>query len=205
MNNLKYGIRSKVCGVYLITNKITGDSYVGSSVDIAQRCSNHFNRDARKYPNKPFYRDTLHYGYENFEFIVLEECERSILIERELYYYHKLHPTYNVVTPSENNFKNPEVRKLAIEGTKRTHNLKEKYDCDEYRTLFRSMHVKRMKPIEMLKDGVVIKEFISIREGARWCDENTEFKGKNKTSKIKSVCDGERKSAFGYSWRYKKV
>ena len=31
------------------------------------------------------------------------------------------------------------------------------------------------------------------------------IKGKNKTSKIKSVCDGERKSAFGYSWRYKKV
>ena len=35
--------------------------------------------------------------------------------------------------------------------------------------------------------------------------ENTNYKGKNKTSKIKAVCDGERTSAYGYQWEYNKV
>ena len=35
-------------------------------------------------------------------------------------------------------------------------------------------------------------EFISLQEASRYITENTNFKGKNKTSKIKAVCDGER-------------
>lgn len=201
----KYGIGYKVSGVYKITNKITGDFYIGSSVKVVNRLSNHFNRECRKFPDKPFYRDIIKYGFDNFQIELLEECPRDQLIERELHYYNELKPTYNVISPIENNFKSPELRELAIIGTKKNHKLKEKYDCDEYRSYFRTMHIDRMKPVEMLLDEVVIKEFISIRDAARWCDENTSYKGKSKASKIKEVCDGTRKSAFGYSWRYKKV
>ena len=41
----KYGIGYKVSGVYKITNKITGDFYIGSSVKVVNRLSNHFNRE----------------------------------------------------------------------------------------------------------------------------------------------------------------
>lgn len=201
----KYGIGYKVSGVYKITNLITGDFYIGSSVKVVNRLSNHFNRECRKYPDKPFYRDIIKYGFDNFKVELLEECDKYSLIERELYYYNELKPTYNIISPTENNFKSPELRKLATEGTIKHHNLKEKFDCDEYRTFFRSMHTDRMKPVEMLSDGVVILDFISIRDAARWCDDNTDYKAKNKASKIKDVCDNKRKSAFGYNWRYKKV
>ena len=71
--------------------------------------------------------------------------------------------------------------------------------------MFRKMHTDKMKPVEMISEGLVIKDFISIQEASRYITETTDFKGKNKTSKIKLVCDGERKKAFGYNWRYKNV
>ena len=54
-------------------------------------------------------------------------------------------------------------------------------------------------------DSILVIEFISFQEGARWLSENTEFTGKNKASKIKAVCDGERQTAFGYKWEYCEV
>lgn len=203
--NSKYGVGYKVSGVYKITNNITGDFYIGSSVKVVNRLSNHFNREIKKYPTKPLYMDILHYGFENFTVEILEECNREQLINRELYYYDKLKPTYNIIKPTENNFKNPELRELALIGTVKHHNLKEKYNCDKYRNIFRTMHKTRMKPVEMIKNETMVHEFISIRAAARWCDENTAFTSKNKASKIKAVCDGERKSAFNFKWRYKKV
>ena len=71
--------------------------------------------------------------------------------------------------------------------------------------MFRKMHTDKMKPVEMISEGLVIKDFISIQEASRYITETTDFKGKNKTSKIKLVCDGERKKAFVYNWRYKNV
>lgn len=201
----KYGIPYKTMGVYLIENKVNGKKYIGSSVKITHRLSNHFNRECRKFPNKELYKDIIEFGFENFETKVLEECTRENLISRELYYYNLIKPEYNVIEPCENNFKNDNFRQLAIEGTRKNHNLKEKYDCDEYKVLFRTMHSDRMRPVEQLVNDILVCEFISIRDAARWCDNNTDFKAKNKASKIKSVCDGERKTAFGYTWRYKKV
>lgn len=45
---------------------------------------------------------------------------------------------------------------------------------------------------------------ITLGEAGRWIKENTKYKSKNPVSKIKAVCDGERPTAFGYKWRYKK-
>lgn len=199
----KYGIPCKTCGVYKITNIINGKFYIGSSVKVVNRFSNHFNRDRRRYPNKPFYKDITKYGIENFTFEVLEECDRELLIEKELYYYNKLKPEYNTIEPCENNFKNEKLRKLAIKGTKESHNLKEKYNCEHYKNLFAEVHRDKMRVVEMILDNGDVNEFESMRSAARWLDANTDYKGKNKTSKIKSVCDGERKTAYGFKWRYK--
>ena len=52
---------------------------------------------------------------------------------------------------------------------------------------------------------LVIKTFECLRDASRYITENTNYKGKNKTSKIKAVCDGERTSAYSYQWEYNKV
>ena len=46
-------------------------------------------------------------------------------------------------------------------------------------------------------------EFASLSDCARWLNANSKFQSKNKVSKIKAVCDGERKKAFGYYYYYK--
>ncbi len=165
-------------------------------------------RDARRYPEHPFYKEVHEYGRENFEFTLLEECEREKLIEREQYYYDLLKPQYNKVRPTENNFIYEEVRKKASQNSNTPYHIekrKELYNSPKYKDYFRKVHVDKMKPVEMIRDELVIKTFISMQEASRYITENTDFKGKNKTSKIKAVCDGERKTAYGFEWRYSKV
>ena len=82
-------------GIYMITNNITGDCYIGQSVDIPRRIREHLYVD--KKPFTPVKEAIKQYGKENFSVSVLEECQdRSMLYERELYWIGKLQPAYNI-------------------------------------------------------------------------------------------------------------
>ena len=67
MGKSKYGIAKNTMGVYYVRNKSSGELYVGASVRIAARLSNHFNRDARRYKHRKFYSDILKLGVNGFE------------------------------------------------------------------------------------------------------------------------------------------
>lgn len=83
-------------GVYKISNVITKDFYLGSSIDINRRKIEHFTElRTRIHCNKHLQNSFNKHGEENFTFEILEECEREILIEREQYYIDTLKPTYN--------------------------------------------------------------------------------------------------------------
>lgn len=167
------------------------------------------NRDARKYKDKHrFYKEVIELGKVNFTIEILEECDKEDLLKREQFYYDKFQPTYNKVRPSENNFMHDEIKQKASLNSNTLEKVKQRkelYNTDEYIELFRRVHVNKMKPVYMIKDEVILKEFISIQEASRYITETTDYKGKNKTSKIKAVCDGDRKSAYGYNWKYSKV
>lgn len=80
-------------GIYIITNKVSGNTYVGQSVDIGRRFMEHRTISAEH--NQSLKRALLKYGIENFSFEVLEECPAEKLNEREMFYIAKLHPRYN--------------------------------------------------------------------------------------------------------------
>lgn len=79
-------------GIYRVVNRVNGKSYVGQSVNITRRFNAHrnsaFNPNSKNY-NNPLYEDMRKYGIENFDFEILEECERSSLDEREVFYIAK--------------------------------------------------------------------------------------------------------------------
>lgn len=205
-NKHKYGIKPNLCGVYKIENKITHDFYIGSSINISNRIGNHMNRDAKRYSDKTFYKDVLLYGVNNFNFEVLELCKPEDKISREQYWYDRLHPTYNMVRPTECNFIYEEViRKLQLSSNDKKH-IEERtklLNMPKYKNFFRyEVHKKRMKPCECIQSDKIL-EFPSLRDAGRWVKEHTNYSSKNTASKIKSVCDGERKTASGYKWRYK--
>lgn len=79
--------RDKNCGVYKITNKINGKSYIGLSGDIFVRWSEH--KCHYKTIDNVLYRAMRKYGIENFAFEVLENCPKRELGEREKFYIRK--------------------------------------------------------------------------------------------------------------------
>lgn len=76
-------------GIYKITNLINGKSYIGQSVNIQKRFNAHrsaaFNPNNKNY-DFPLYRAIRKYGIENFKFEVLEECTKSELDTKEVWY-----------------------------------------------------------------------------------------------------------------------
>ncbi len=200
-------IRKGITGVYKITNNLTGEFYIGASVDISMRYGTHMGRDARNYQHKHhFYKDIITFGRDNFSLEILHTCEREELLKWEQHYYDLLNPTYNKVRPAENNFMHQEVLEKASKNSNTpeiVEKRKELYNSTEYKEHFRNVHIDQMKPVQMILHNELLKEFISLQEASRYITETTEFNGKNKASKIKAVCDGERKTAYGYEWRYK--
>ncbi len=74
-------------GIYYWKNLITGEYYIGQSVNISKRKAQHLcDRKNEKYNHYPLYLSMNKYGVENFEFGVLEECSIEELDEKEVYY-----------------------------------------------------------------------------------------------------------------------
>jgi group I intron endonuclease len=76
-----------ICGIYKIVNLINEKRYVGSSVDIIGRFFHHqCNLRHNHHPNKHLQNAWNKYGENNFDFIIIEECLESNLLERESYW-----------------------------------------------------------------------------------------------------------------------
>ena len=88
--------KMKICGVYKITNTITGDFYIGSSKDVKHRLAAHKCKSTwDRCTNNPMYLDMQKYGVDNFIFEILEEVEIEQLKEKEQQFIETLKPTYN--------------------------------------------------------------------------------------------------------------
>lgn len=84
-------------GVYRITNKLTGDCYVGQSKHIEERWKEHFCKSYGARHSGKFQNAINKYGKDGFTFEILEECPKSMLFEKERFYIELLKPTYNTI------------------------------------------------------------------------------------------------------------
>lgn len=78
-----------VCGIYKITNQLTQECYIGQSVNIATRWSDHIKAGvgAKEVSNtNKLYTAMRNDGIENFSFELLLECPRDELNEQEKYF-----------------------------------------------------------------------------------------------------------------------
>lgn len=119
MNNTMLEESSKeVMGIYMITNKVNGKIYIGSSMNIRNRWRDHRNKER----NTIIHHAIKKYGEDNFLIEVLEKCGKDELINREQYYYDKLIPEYNMIRPIENPMDNEiarESHRLAVQSEER--------------------------------------------------------------------------------------
>lgn len=120
-------------GIYRIHNLIDDKSYIGQSVDIEARLECH------RAGGLGFMKSNIHlqraiqkYGLENFEFIVLEECKREELNEKEMYYielYDSFNSGYNMTLGGKGVLG---LKKPHSEETKKK--LSESWDYDKHIT-----------------------------------------------------------------------
>lgn len=85
----------RISGIYCITNKITGDRYIGSSVNINRRFKKHRTElRHNKHSNPILQRAFNKYGEDAFYFGIVEICEN--IIEREQQYLDTKEFKYNI-------------------------------------------------------------------------------------------------------------
>lgn len=219
-------------GIYKITNLINGHCYIGQSINIFRRWKTHINSAFKRTSHShqyPLQKSIRKYGVENFKFEILCECSIPELTDKERFYYDVYKPEYNQVYPCENPVFNPkietrrqaifetdeyrrkcsktpspETRKRISDGVKNSITHKMSHNTPEYRQKMyqiRQRGLRKDRPVVLYNKRVTLK-FPSLSACAKWLDLHTEYTSKNKVSKIKAVCDGERKSAFGFRYNY---
>lgn len=172
-------------GIYKFTNKLNGKVYIGQSINLEKRYKEHkYNHLNQKYCNynSKFYRALRKYGFENFDYTVLEECED--VLEKEVFYielYNSYNNGYNSTRGGEDNPSfNPEVVRARTEKLLNDIEINQKLS-----------HKGEDNPNASLTKNDVVE----IRE--RY------LKGESKSIVYKDFEDKITFSAFDYCWRGK--
>lgn len=83
-------------GIYKISNNLNHHFYIGQSIHIQKRWKEHQKSFKERKRKTVLQRAFYKYGFENFSFEVIEECEPNKLNEREMFYIATLKPEYNM-------------------------------------------------------------------------------------------------------------
>ena len=166
-------------GIYLITNLVNGKVYVGQSVDIQRRYSEHI-RSAQpdKYSLKnerdsktPIHLAMQKYGIENFSLRILEECSRELLNEREKYWISMFHSNekkygYNVTEGGQET--------IGCKGENHSQAKLTQIEVNEIKKLLKENKLSMTEIIELYP--MVSKSTISmINHGKIWNEPNENY------------------------------
>ena len=154
------------CGIYKIQNKINGKCYIGQSINIIERWKHH--RIAVHSPSNsydyPLYKDMREYGIENFDFIILEECSKDELSEKEKIYIKK----YNSMIPIGYN------QIFGTTGYCKTSGKLTLQQVDEIKQLL--LNNRKISESEIAKKySVGIDSISAINTGESWRDSNINY------------------------------
>lgn len=210
-------------GVYKIINKINGKMYIGSSINLKKRKTDHFKPyRINRLKHLPIYEAMIEFGRDNFKFEVIEECSEKDLLERENYYLDK-YKTYENGYNVSSKAITMHDEKLFDENAERLRKMNNKNWADEeYRKQMSKansdLQKERLKNPEYLaekskqlkkytdsikkpvgkydKQGNLIATYEGVRDAERKTGINSQ--------QISAVALGKprRKSAGGYVWKY---
>lgn len=182
-------------GVYAIVCIKTNKMYIGSTKNISRRVSKHFSElHLNRHTNKMLQNDYNTFGYENFKIVCLEQCNNEILIDRERYYqiFYGLNQIYN--EKISHYWCSEEYSKSKAKSDKSSHKT------EEYRTKMSLLRSHRIEQYLIKIDSDGNESFVSIKiyNTMKELLDSTSFK----RSVICSACNGWKKKAYGFKWRY---
>lgn len=162
--------------IYKITNKITGQAYVGQSHEPFNRWSVHCHSN-----DSPIQKAIHELGITNFTFEILEVCSEQEANDRETFwiqFYHCYGNGYN--TNRGEGIKNEEITIMNPPKQVKINRGKNKISA-----------VEALDP----ETGEVLHYFKSIAEAQKFCNCGN-------SGNISAVCRGRGRTAYGYGWRY---
>lgn len=183
--------------VYKSTNLINNQSYIGiTTKTLEYRKTTH--QKASKYSNKKFYNALKKYGFDNFKWSILYECDDIIELENMEIFYIKKYDTfnngYNLTTGGELKkvISNESIEKMSekrLDWLKNNKNpFKGKTHTTETKQKLSEIRKKWFKTNEHFRKGQELdethKEMLSIAQ-KKWL-ENNEHPFKGKTQSIES-------------------
>lgn len=179
----------KICGIYKIVNP-SNRVYVGQSIDIRRRILSYYHPKGG-YVQIRLKASFNKYGLDLHTFVILEECDESLLNDRERYWQEY----YNVLSKKGLNCK---LTETASKSGKLSKETKESIRKSLKGKTITCEHLMK-KVYQYSKDGNFLKEYVSLREAER----QTGIFASSIGSAIKKR--GYSNSAGGYLWSYDKL
>lgn len=197
-------------GIYKIANKITGDFYIGSAVNLNKRHGNHKSALKKQIHSNKYLQNVFNkYGLDNLSFEIIELVEdKNNLIAREQFFINTLKPKYNIRQIADSNlglkwsketrFKMSKAKKNNKYrlGHKLSEETKLKISISERGKVLSEVTIKKYsKPFIFLSpDGKIVKGL----NLSRFCKINKLPQGN-----MCQVLNGKRRSCKGWT-NYKK-
>lgn len=204
--------------IYRIWNDINGKDYIGKTLNtIENRWKEHCSDYKRsRCEKRPLYEAMNKYGIEHFHIEQIEECSSDSLSEREIYWierYGSFVNGYNATRGGDGKFYVDVdiIYSLWREGN----NIAQIHEITGYDKQTISIHLKnsnvssdeienrrqeqqRKVVLQLDKNtNEIINIFPSIKAAARSINKNHYH--------ISDVCNGKRKTAYGYKWKFQEI
>ena len=202
--------------IYKITNLINQKIYIGkTTTSIEDRWKTHWQDSNRVNAfNRPLYKAFNKYGKENFKIEQLEECSINELNDKEIYWIEKLGSfKYGYNATQGGDGKHYADYDLIYNLYKKGYTNKKIHELTNYDT---TTITKAIELHGISHEDRVLRGHQSIQHSVAQLDKDTEeilnifsslkdaynYLGKQHSGHIASVCNGKRKTAYGYKWKY---
>lgn len=184
-------------GIYLITNKVNGKKYVGQSVNIERRYSEHLRSgQPEKYSwkserdvNTPIHLAMQKYGIQNFSLSILEECKKEELDEKERYWISYYKSTekqfgYNILLGGQD--------KIGLKGELHSQAKLSQEDVNIIKDLLKNSNKNLNEILEIFP--FISKSTLSmINQGKTWFDEKEVYPLRKMSTANKGSANGRAK------------
>lgn len=206
--------------IYCISNDINNKKYIGKTtyINIDNRMAEHL-RDYKKSRNekRPLYDAMTLYGTEHFSISLIEECDLSILNEREQYwiaFYDTYHNGYNATKGGDGKqLYDYDLFVKEYNNHMLVSEIAEKYNCSTdvvshalqlagINGKTNAVNKSKVKVYQYDLSGNFIQAFDSQRDAARYLisqGHNGNFT--SIATNIGRVLKGTRKTANGFIWK----
>lgn len=182
-------------GIYAILCNTTGIRYIGSTNNIGRRVSKHFSElKLNRHANIRFQKAYNEYGFDDFKIEIIEKTDSDLLNkEKEYQIFFGIDSIFN--DKISGYWCSEEYSANKAKADKSSHKT------EEYKK--RMSKIKSNRVVQLLlkydsQEGYyldIVRYYESINEVI---SENPTFKGQP----IRGVCNGSKKSAYGFVWKF---